>query len=145
MGSQNLLFAYFPQGSGVTLKSERDIDEWEQIRTFGGEPMVLNGSTDSNTSSGNSSTFSQQNLPNTPNSFYMDLYAGLGYDADGYALPSRPTTKTLNWSSSYNLFDLYKFVVPKGQEPYFELVTGEPHFAHVTPLSPPKVYLEEQA
>lgn len=46
----------------------------------------------------------------------------MNYGADDKYKNPRPTPSTLGWKDSKILENLYKFVVTKGKEPYFELL-----------------------
>ncbi len=52
---------------------------------------------------------------------------------------TKPTPKSLGWTLVAETLKLYRFIVPKGKEPYFELLPN----LQVTAQNPERVYLDE--
>jgi hypothetical protein len=105
-----------------------------QVQAHGGEPLgrqPSNASSISEMSYSSSTCFSS--MPTSPNTMYS--LNTQPYDPENV----KYTPSSLGWTHGTKLLSLYSFVVPKGQDPYLDLIE-EWTPTYETPL---RVYLDQ--
>jgi len=93
---------------------------------------------DSSGSANHSYAFTPSPLPSPTTDFYSH-YPGSSFSGQPTGFESRPTPTSLRWEKDTHLLKLYKFVAPKGEDPYFELL---PQWT-ATYETPSTVYLDK--
>jgi hypothetical protein len=111
-----------------------------QVQAHGGEPLgrqPSNASSISEMSYSSSTCFSS--MPTSPNTMYS--LNTQPYDPSQFPQSEnvKYTPSSLGWTHGTKLLSLYSFVVPKGQDPYLDLIE-EWTPTYETPL---RVYLDQ--
>lgn len=74
----------------------------------------------------------------SPTFYEYNLPAYQHHPPSKQSYSSRATPSSLGWTSDTTFLNFYKFVVPKGKEPYFELLKG----CYIPLDTPEKVFLD---
>jgi hypothetical protein len=126
-------------GQNMTRNGSNDSAYCSAVSQHSDEVFFSNPSPIAAMSAGGSPTFQPDNFstPQYLQSQYFESSSPLERSNSDRSTSSRATPSSLGWIDN-NLLKVYKFVVQKGKEPYFELLPG----CYVTTDTPARVYLD---